>query len=200
MLIHKLILEPLVIFDRSRDPQQQQPLESQIADPSNILTSEIFYLLEERLMVDLTRHKIGEIVVRKEIDTQILQVEVPVRHEKLIVEQVSPEYKLLARIDLGQEYVSNSTPAFVNNDDRMLVSSDPKSLPNDNDRHSHDLVSSQVNSPVAAIDLLTELAQIAGDDVQTIRISIALKDNCNRDRYHQLFTDKRQAEIGQEVG
>jgi hypothetical protein len=184
MSIYKLILEPLVIPDRSRDPQQQQqPLKSQIIDPSNILTSEIFYLLEERLMVDLTRHKIGEIVVRKEIDTQILQLEVPVRHEKLIVEQVSPEYKLLASIDLGREDVSNGTPAFVNND-----------------RNSRDLVSSQVTSPAAAIDLLTELAQIAGDDVQTIRISIALKDNCNRDRYQKLFVDKRQAEIWQEVG
>jgi stress response protein YsnF len=62
---------------------------------SNILIEEVISLLSERLKVDYTRHKIGEIVVRKEIETQILQVQVPIRHEKLIVEQVSPEYKQL---------------------------------------------------------------------------------------------------------
>ncbi len=55
-------------------------------------------LLEERLAVNLTKRKVGEIVVRKEVETRI--VEIPVRHEKLIVEQVEPEYKQLAVIDL----------------------------------------------------------------------------------------------------
>jgi len=36
-------------------------------------------------------------------ETRMVQVQVPVRHEKLIVEQVSPERKQLAEIDLGQE-------------------------------------------------------------------------------------------------
>jgi stress response protein YsnF len=67
-----------------------------------VLTDEVISLLEERLMVSFTRQKIGEIVVRREIETRILQVQVPIRHEKLIIEQVSPEYKQLAEIDLGQ--------------------------------------------------------------------------------------------------
>ncbi|MCY7336319.1 MAG: DUF2382 domain-containing protein, partial [Chamaesiphon sp.] len=65
---------------------------------SETLTEEVFSLLEERLIVNLSRRKLGEIVIRKEIETQILQVEVPVQREKLIVEQVSPEYQLLAQI------------------------------------------------------------------------------------------------------
>jgi len=40
------------------------------------------------------------------IETRMVQVQVPVRHEKLIVEQVSPERKQLAEIDLGQEEFS----------------------------------------------------------------------------------------------
>jgi Domain of unknown function (DUF2382) len=176
-----------MISDRSLDTQPQpQPQQSTTVDPANVLTSEIFQLLEERLMVDLTRRKTGEIVVRKEVDTQILYVEVPVRREKLLVEQVSPEYKLLAQIDLGREYAGNGKPTFVNNDDAILVSSEPKFLPLDRAPNGRDVISSQVNSPQAAIDLLTALAQIASDDLQTIRIEIALKDNRNRDRYQKL--------------
>lgn len=176
-----------MISDRPVDTQPQpQPLRSTIVDPANVLASETFQLLEERLMVDLTRRKTGEIVVRKEVDTQILYVEVPVRREKLIVEQVSPEYKLLAQIDLGREYAGNGTPEFINNHDAILVSSESKSLPLDRAPNGRDIISSQVDSPQAAIDLLTALAQIASDDLQTIRIEIALKDNRNRDRYQKL--------------
>jgi Domain of unknown function (DUF2382) len=149
----------------------------------------------------VTRHKTGEIVVRKEVDTQILYVEVPVRRERLIVEQVSPEYKLLAQIDLGREDLGNSTPAFVNGDDSIVVSAQPQQLPLDRvsngtlngELNGHNSVSVTVNTPQAAIDLLTEFARLAGEDVQTIRIEIALRDPHNRDRYQALFTDNRRA-------
>ena len=52
------------------------------------------------------QRKVGEVIVRKEIETRMVQIEVPVRYEKLIVEQVSPEHKQLAEIDLGQEVVT----------------------------------------------------------------------------------------------
>jgi hypothetical protein len=186
-----------MISDRSRDSQPQPTL----GTPTKVLTEEVIYLLEERLMVDVTRHKTGEIVVRKEVETQILYVEVPVRREKLIVEQVSPEYKLLAQIDLGRADVGNGTPAFVNGDDAILVSAQPQQLPLDRvpngtlngELNGHNPVSGTVNTPQAAIDLLTEFARLAGDDVQTIRIEIALKNPHNRDRYQSLFTDARPA-------
>lgn len=57
-------------------------------------------LLEERLVVDVHKRKIGEVVVRKEVETRIVRV--PVRREILIVEQISPEFKQLAVVDLGQ--------------------------------------------------------------------------------------------------
>lgn len=56
-------------------------------------------LLSERVVVDRKRRKIGEVVVRKEVETRI--VEVPVRREKLIVEQISPYYKQLTVVELG---------------------------------------------------------------------------------------------------
>jgi len=57
-------------------------------------------LLEERVVVDRSKRKIGEVIVRKEVETYMVQV--PVRRERLIVEQVSPESKQLASIDLAQ--------------------------------------------------------------------------------------------------
>ncbi|WP_235526458.1 YsnF/AvaK domain-containing protein [Nostoc piscinale] len=67
----------------------------------------IVRLLEEQLVVDTNIHKIGEVIVRKEIETRIVQV--PVRREKLIVEQVSPQQKQLAEIDLALEESSEIT-------------------------------------------------------------------------------------------
>ncbi|HEY9827551.1 MAG TPA: DUF2382 domain-containing protein [Stenomitos sp.] len=58
-------------------------------------------LLEERLIVNLTQEKRGEIVVRKEVETRLIKVEVPVRHEKLIVEQTLPEYQKIAEVDIA---------------------------------------------------------------------------------------------------
>ncbi|MEP0870501.1 YsnF/AvaK domain-containing protein [Trichocoleus desertorum AS-A10] len=66
----------------------------------HVVEEEAIRLLEERLVVDRSKHKIGEVIVRKAIETQI--VEVPVRREKLIVEQISPEHRQLAEIDLSQ--------------------------------------------------------------------------------------------------
>jgi hypothetical protein len=190
-----------MIYDRSTNSQQQPDLvqlPKKATEPTKILTEEIIYLLEERLMVDINRHKTGEIVVRKEIETQLLHVEVPVRREKLIVEQVSPEYKLLAQIDLGQDYATDGTPAFAIHDPAISVSHQPQ-LPSDRSTNGvadrDRLISSEVKSPQAAIDLLTEFARMAGDDFETIRIEIALKDRRNRDTYQRLFAGDRAGEI-----
>lgn len=73
-------------------------------------------LHEERLVVDRNkRRKVGEVIVRKEIETRM--IEVPVRHEKLIVEQVSPVYEQLAVVNLEsnrselQDIASDRLPA-----------------------------------------------------------------------------------------
>jgi Domain of unknown function (DUF2382) len=183
-------LEPSVISDRSTDiePQQSPPIQPQTVDAAKVLTSEVFYLLEERLMVDLTRRKTGEIVVRKEVDTEILHVEVPVRREKLIVEQVSPEYKLLAQIDLGGEYVGNGMPASIDRDDAILArqNQNNRSTNGNIDRDLHTL-GGTFTSLQAAIDLLTEFSLVAGNDVGVVKVEIALTNNGNRERYQKLL-------------
>lgn len=71
------------------------------ATQSEVLSEEMIRLLEERLVVTSNKRKVGEVTVRKVIETQTIQV--PVRREKLIVEQISPEHKQLVEIDLGQD-------------------------------------------------------------------------------------------------
>ncbi len=84
-------------------PKKEQLINNSAIDRENSLGStgeKIIPLLEERLIVDYKKQKLGEIVVRKEIETRNIQV--VVRREKLIVEQVGEESKLLAEIDLDR--------------------------------------------------------------------------------------------------
>ncbi|HEY9814313.1 MAG TPA: DUF2382 domain-containing protein [Candidatus Obscuribacterales bacterium] len=65
-------------------------------------------LLEERIVSDRQRRKVGEVIIRKVVETQI--VEVPVRREKLVIEQVGTNPKPLASIDFGQDGQPVITP------------------------------------------------------------------------------------------
>jgi stress response protein YsnF len=60
----------------------------------------IIPLLEERLVVNFTQRKTSEIVVRKVIETKVVKINIPVRAEHLIIEQVAPIYKQLATVEL----------------------------------------------------------------------------------------------------
>jgi uncharacterized protein (TIGR02271 family) len=76
----------------------------QLFDKPEVSEGEIVRVIEERLVVDRSKVKLGEVIVRKEIETRM--VEVPVQREKLVVEQVSLEGKHLVDIELGQEEIS----------------------------------------------------------------------------------------------
>ena len=66
----------------------------------DIVDQEVIRLLEERLVINRSKRKVGEVIVRKEIETRMVQV--PIQWEKLIVEQVGDDPKVLAEIDLGE--------------------------------------------------------------------------------------------------
>ena len=72
---------------------------------------EIIRLLEERLVVNRLRRKVGEVVIRKEIETRI--IEIPLRREKLIIEQVSPDRKHLATVDLPSQLSDDELKNFA---------------------------------------------------------------------------------------
>jgi hypothetical protein len=186
-----------MIFEQLKDSEQNSDLTErlQIDSTSSIVTQESFLLLEERLMVDLNRRKIGEIVIRKEIATQFVRVQIPVRREKLIIEQVSPEYELLAEIDLGQ--INNSVGAITTAIPDDLTSADDRNRPiatefddpthNLDRRSTQSVVYGSTDSLKAVIGLFSEIANLSSHDCSTIRIEIELKDSKYQTSYQALL-------------
>lgn len=88
--------------DADRQIENQETGENQ--EDLDILDREVIRLLEERLVINRSKRKVGEVIVRKEIETRMVQV--PIQREKLIVEQVGEDPKVLAEIDLGKGQIT----------------------------------------------------------------------------------------------
>jgi uncharacterized protein (TIGR02271 family) len=171
-------------------------------DPtSNILTQESFSLLEERLRIELTQRKIGEIVIRKEIETQLVRVQVPVRREKLIIEQVSPVYKLLAEIDLSQPINTSGATVTPISDNLTSANSDKESSLVEFDTLTQKLdrrvapptVYGSTDSLQAASELLKAISSLPSHNYGTIRIEIVIKDAKHQASYQALVDRYCQA-------
>lgn len=144
---------------------------SEIHTQQTTLQSEdVIKLLEERLVVDRTKRKIGEIIVRKEIETRM--VTIPVRRERLIVEQLTPEHKELANIDLGEELSqveSNQEIPLANNFEGSLT------------------VTGEFSSPKVASLLLNAIALERNHGCQRIQITIAVDNEQLQQKYQEWF-------------
>jgi hypothetical protein len=128
----------------------------------------IIRLLEERLLIDYQRCRVGEVIVRKKIETRMVQV--PIRHEKLIVEQVSPKHEQLAEIDLGQGDLSS-----VELTDG--VGSCNSSL----------TVSGVFSSPKIASLLLNGIALEGNHGCQQIQVTVLVTDESQQQKYQEWF-------------
>ncbi len=138
----------------------------------NVVEEDIIRLLGERLIVDSSKRKIGEVIVRKEIETRMVQV--PVRREKLIVEQISPEHKQLAEIDLGLteisgiDFAENQRPEFASFDGSLTVSGD-------------------FSSPKIASLLLNAIALERNHKCKQVRVTIVVEDESTQNKYQEWF-------------
>ncbi|MEH2437833.1 MAG: DUF2382 domain-containing protein [Nostoc sp.] len=133
---------------------------------------QIIRLLEERLVVESSKRKVGEVIVRKVIETRMIQV--PVRREKLIVEQISPEHKQLAEIDLGQEEISGIDLTEV---ERLEVPHFGTGL----------MVSGEFSSPKTASLLLNAIALEQNHGCNQVRVTIAVEDESHQKKYQEWF-------------
>lgn len=61
-------------------------------------------LLEEKLQVARRRQKVGEVVIRKQVETRIVQL--PIRREKLIVEKIGKNPEQIAEVIIAEEMVN----------------------------------------------------------------------------------------------
>ncbi|MBW4450548.1 MAG: YsnF/AvaK domain-containing protein [Spirirestis rafaelensis WJT71-NPBG6] len=138
----------------------------------DVVEEDIIRLLGERLIVDSSKRKIGEVIVRKEIETRMVQV--PVRREKLIVEQISPEHKQLAEVDLGLTEISgidlagNQRPEFANLDGNLTVTGD-------------------FSSPKIASLLLNAIALERNHKCKQVRVTIVVQDESTQNKYQEWF-------------
>ena len=150
-------------------------------DNREVLSEEIIRLLGERLVIDRGKRKIGEVIVRKEIETRMIQV--PVRREKLIVEQVSPERKQLAEIDLGEEEVAGialSEAASI--DTTAIASTQTVSL-------DELTVRGEFNSPKIASLLLNAIALERRHGCLKVRVEIVVED-AEREKLYQEWVNR----------
>lgn len=139
-------------------PATAKPSENRLDQPDR--PDEIVIpLWDERLVMGRNNRKVGEVVVRKEIETQI--VEIPIRRERLIVEQVNPEYQQIAVVELGQVQVQGFTDI-----------PHPTAI----ETPAYPIVSGEFATASSAIQFLEAIANGSHSSLQNIKISIALKE------------------------
>ncbi|GAB4527248.1 MAG: hypothetical protein Tsb0014_07870 [Pleurocapsa sp.] len=74
-------------------------------------------LLEEKLKVTRRKQKIGEVVIRKQVETRTIKV--PIRREKLIVERIGKNPEQLTEVTLAEEKVNGFSYQELNNIDNL---------------------------------------------------------------------------------
>jgi Domain of unknown function (DUF2382) len=130
---------------------------------------QIIPLLEERLLVDRIRRRVGEVVLRKKVETRM--VEVPVRWEKLIIEEVSGDRKQLAEINLGEGEITGI-------DLRQIIAA------NADRGHS---VSGEFVSLKAASDFLEAIALKTNNGCSKVKIEIMVEDPQAQENYQKML-------------
>ncbi|MGG6239852.1 YsnF/AvaK domain-containing protein [Nodosilinea sp. AN01ver1] len=117
-------------------------------------------LVEERLVVNRRRVKVGEVSVRRIIETEI--IEVPIRREKLVVERIG-EGEPLVEVKLGEPRLLGNAIASDADSDFGIES------------NTHELTAiGHLNTIRDAVNFL-ETAKTLDDHCEKIRIYIFLK-------------------------
>ncbi|WGV23445.1 DUF2382 domain-containing protein [Halotia branconii] len=146
--------------------------QTELENSEEIAEEEIIRLLEERLIIDSKKHKVGEVIVRKIIETRMIQV--PVQREKLIVEQVTPEYKQLAEIDLEQGEISGTE--LTETEDREITNFD-----------SSLTVSGEFSSVKTASLLLNAIALEKNHGSQQVKVAVLVENESLQKKYQEWF-------------
>ena len=152
------------------------------------LGEEIIRLLGERVVVERKKRKVGEVIVRKQIETRMVQV--PVRYEKLIVEQVGAQPKQLAEIILGEVTDNDGIPETVTTKTDSQEVNPNLILEDINSSLNAGLtVRGKFNSPKIASLLLNAIALERTHGCQQVRVEIVV-DNEERKKTYQEWFDR----------
>ncbi|BAY83803.1 hypothetical protein NIES267_32970 [Calothrix parasitica NIES-267] len=136
------------------------------------IEEDIIRLLGERLVVERSKRKIGEVIIRKEIETRMIQI--PVKREKLIIEEPGIEPKQLAEIDLGEEEISQDE--FQQG--QSIVSTDMS---------GGLTVTGEFDSPKTASLILNAIQLEQNHGCKKVRVSIVVEDEEKQQKYEEWF-------------
>ncbi len=146
-------------------------------DMPEVVEEEIVRLLEERLVVNRSKRKVGEVIVRKEIEIEMVQV--PIQREKLIVEQVGAETKTLAEIDLGRGEVTGVELASIPSSDIHPVQ--------ESSADNLYRVTGEFLSPRAASNLLDAIALQKQHGCHKVRVELIVENPELQKTYQEMF-------------
>ena len=136
------------------------------------LEAQKIFLLEEKLQVARRKKKVGEVIVRKQVETRMVRL--PIRREKLIVEKLGENPEKLAEVVINEETFNGLKYDELNNSQDL------------------DLNQSKFISLATAKELLATLTQLSPNAQIKVRLDIAtngsedkslglkIKDICDR--------------------
>lgn len=186
----------------STTPLSEQDMQNEVQSNANLdssndlqetlnLGEEIIRLLGERVVVERSKRKVGEVIVRKEIVTRMVQV--PVRYEKLIIEQVGSEPKQLAEIILGEASVNiDDQPETVTRGNNQTISQDEINLTAITQSTTSSLngeltVRGKFDSPKTASLLLNAIAMERSQGCKQVRVEIVVENEERKKTYQEWF-------------
>ncbi|MEG3850134.1 DUF2382 domain-containing protein [Microcoleus sp. herbarium19] len=139
------------------------------AEDFDIVDRDVIRLLEERLVINRSKRKVGEVIVRKEIETRMVQV--PIQWEKLIVEQVGDDPKLLAEIDLGEGNITGIDLTEIKSD------------------RQEPTVKAEFTSVQKASKILNAIASQPRHGCVKVRLELVLEDKQLEDTYQKWMME-----------
>ena len=128
-----------------------------------------FSLLEEKLIVKRRKQKVGEVVVRKKVETRMIHL--PIRREKLIVEKAGVTNEHLTEIDLGEGEVNGVKFSEITGTNDIY------------------LAQSNFVSPQVAKELLTKISNASTTENIKIRLEV-VTDNSELQNTYQNLCDR----------
>ncbi len=141
------------------------------SDREQSTTSDVYQisLLEEKLQVARRKQKVGEVIVRKEVETRM--VKVPIRREKLIVERIGKNPERLTEVVIAEEKVNGFKYEDFNHTESLHITKS----------HFLDVQTAQ--------QLLEAIAQLSSAANATVRLEIVTNSSEHQIK-HQGVCDR----------
>ena len=139
---------------------------------------ETINLLEERLQVNRSKRKIGEVVIRKQTETRMIQI--PIKREKLIVEKIGDRPERLAEVVIQEEKINGFSY---------------RDLENNNSLH---ITKSHYLTLETAQELLDAIANISDTSKTKIRLEIVTNCAETQIKHQTIIEEERERRVGRQ--